>query len=114
MIFDYLTPATGPVVEGLENHEKIYALEQMDKYLPLRTLPGENGRSAIYRLALTPEQRKVIADGGDFLVEILHFGGPLAPSRAMVINETVLTEDEAHNFRRWFAAQTRGPYRSGV
>jgi hypothetical protein len=56
--FDYLTPAIGPVIDGLEDYERIYALEQMTDYVPLRTLPGENGRSAIYRLELTEEQRK--------------------------------------------------------
>ena len=110
--FDYLTPATGPVVNGLEDYEKIYALEQMAEYLPLRTLPGENGRSAIYRLDLTEKQRRSIAQGGDILVEILHFGGPLAPSRVMIVNQIGFSEDEERNFARWFAAQTRGPYRT--
>ena len=109
--FDYLKTAIGPVIEGLEDHEKIYALEQMDKYNPIRTLPGENGNSAIYRYELTDEQRRIIADGGDVLVEILHYGGLLAPSRAMVINQSDMDEEECRNFARWFAAQSRGPYR---
>jgi len=111
--FDYLTPAIGPVVEGLEDHEKIYALEQMAEYMPLRTLPGEEGRSAIYRLELTEAQREIVAQGGDILVEILHFGGPLAPSRVMVLNQKFCDGDEGSqgNLARWFGAQTKGPYR---
>jgi hypothetical protein len=117
MRFDYLTPSIGPVVDQLENHEKIYALEQAE-YQPLRTLPGENGRSAIYRCELTAEQRQMIADGADVLVEILHFGGPLAPSRVMLLNQRNLGaqgEVEAavetkEALARWFRAQTKGPY----
>jgi len=109
--FDYLSPATGAVVDGLEDHEKIYALEQMAEYLPLRTLPGENGKSAIYRLELSDGQRQMIAEGGDILVEILHFGGPLAPSRVMILNQRGVTAQEGRNLSRWFSAQTKGPYR---
>ena len=109
--FDYLTPAIGDVVEGLSDYEKIYALEQMSDYVPLRTLPGENGMSAIYRLELTESQRKMIAEGADMLVEILHFGGPLAPSRMMLINMSGLDEQEKKSMARWFAAQSKGPYR---
>jgi hypothetical protein len=110
--FDYLSPAIGPVVEGLEDFEKIYALEQMADYLPLRTLPGESGRSSIYRLELTEDQRRIVAEGADVLVEILHYGGPLAPSRVMLMNQSGLTNQERNNFKRWFAAQTKGPYRT--
>lgn len=112
--FDYLSPAIGPVVEGLEDHEKIYALEQMDKYVPLRTLPGESGKSAIYRVELTEDQRRLVADGGDILVEVLHLGGPLAPTRVMVLNQSDLSDSERGNMARWFAAQTQGPYRAEI
>lgn len=106
MRFDYLKPALGPVVDGLEDHEKIYALDQAE-YLPLRTLPGQDGQSAIYRCELTPEQREMVAAGGDVLIEILHFGGPLAPSRVMLINQQNFCEDESkERFARWFLAQT--------
>jgi hypothetical protein len=44
-MFDYLSASIGPVVEGLEDYEKIYALDQ-PQYIPLRTLPGENGMAA--------------------------------------------------------------------
>lgn len=107
MRFDYLLPAQGPVVEGLEDHEKIYALEQAE-YLPLRTLPSDEGLSAIYRCELSQEQRKMIADGADVLVEIMHFRGPLAPSRVMLLNQTGLTDSESRKtLAEWFAAQTK-------
>lgn len=106
MRFDYLSPSIGPVVETLEGHEKIYALEQ-GQYLPLRTLPGENGNSAIYRCELTSEQRQMIAEGADVLVEILHFRGPLAPSRVMILDQQDFGESQA----KWFCAQTKGPYK---
>jgi len=109
--FDYLTPAIGPVIDGLEDHEKIYALEQAE-YIPIRTLLGERGHSAIYRCELTEEQRKIIADGGDVLVEIIHFGGPLAPSRVMVLNQKDLTEQEKSNFASWLTAQLKLAKRS--
>ena len=104
--FDYLKPAQGAVVEGLEGSEKIYALEQA-QYLPLRTLLGENGASAIYRLELTDEQREMLAGGADILVEILHYGGPLAPSRVMLLNQKGIEPDKLANFLGWFKAQTR-------
>lgn len=106
MILDYLSPAIGAVVEGLEDHEKIYALEQ-GEYLPLRTLVGEDGGSAIYRCELTAEQRQMIANGADVLVEILHFGGPLAPSRIMLLNQADLQQDERKQFAEWFCHQAR-------
>lgn len=106
--FDYLTPATGPVVEGLEDREKIYALEQMHKYAPLRTLPGESGNSAIYRVELTPEQRQMIAEGSDILVEILHYGGALAPSRVMLLNQKDMDEP-IDAMARWLRAQLKIP-----
>lgn len=114
MRFDYLKPAQGEVIDGLESHEKIYALDQMEHYLPLRTLPGENGKSAIYRCELTPEQRKMVAEGADVLVEILHLGGPLAPSRVMLVNQKDFGEGESkEQFAMYFAAQTSAPYEVG-
>jgi hypothetical protein len=111
MRFDYLAPAQGPVVDGLEDHEKIYALEQ-GEYLPLRTLLGEEGTSAIYRCELSQEQRQMIADGADILVEIVHFGGPLAPSRVMLLNQQNLKESESkEQLITWFQAQTKSPTR---
>lgn len=112
--FDYLTPAIGPVVDGLEDHERIYALEQPE-YTPLRTLSGEGGASAIYRCELTLEQRRMVADGADILVEILHFKGPLAPSRVMLFNQQNFEEGEGEskeNLARWFEVQTKSPFAS--
>lgn len=104
--FDYLNPAQEAVVEGLEDHEKIYALEQ-GQYLPLRTLSGEGGASAIYRCQLTDEQREMVAAGADILVEILHFGGPMAPSRVMLLNQRDYEGEEQSNMARWLAAQMK-------
>ena len=101
-----MKPALGPVVESLEDNEKIYALEQ-GEYLPIRTLQGEFGKSAIYRCELTDEQRKMVAEGADVLVEIIHFGGPLAPSRVMLLNQQGLNENEQRNLALWFCAQAK-------
>lgn len=108
MRFDYLKPSLGPVVDGLEDHEKIYALEQ-GEYLPIRTLIGEGGRSAIYRCELTPSQRAMVSAGADVLVEILHFGGPLAPSRVMLLNQQQdYGEGESQKtLVRWLSAQMK-------
>lgn len=102
-MFEYLNASIGPVVEGLEDYEKIYALEQAE-YIPLRTLPGENGDSAITRWELTPAQRQAIMDGADIMLEVIHFKGPLAPVRMMLVKP----EEEHFNVR--FCAQTRGTY----
>lgn len=110
MRFDFLKPAQGSVVDGLEDHEKIYALYQA-QYLPLRTLPGMNGASAIYRCELTPAQRQMVIDGADVLIEIVHFRGPLAPSRVMLINQANFGEGESKELMaKWFQSQTGGPY----
>lgn len=109
MRFDYLSPAIGPVVDGLEDQETIFALEQPE-YIPIRTIPGENGKSAIYRCALTDEQRKMVADGADVLVEILHFGGPLAPSRVMLLNQIDFRENESKELMaQWLCVQMKVP-----
>ena len=104
-MFDYLMASIDPVVDGLEDFEKIYALDQ-PQYIPLRTLPGENGNSAITRWELTPEQRQAIVDGADIFLEVIHFKGPLAPVR-MAIGKL---ENDPQLWREWFCAQTKGPY----
>lgn len=106
MRFDYLQPAIDAVVEGLEDHEKI----EQGQYQPLRTLPGEGGASAIYRMELSFDQRRMVAEGADVLVEILHFGGPLAPTRVMILNQQNMDDGDRQRMKRWFAAQTKGPY----
>lgn len=106
MKIDYLKPAIGEVVEGLEDHEKIYALEQ-GQYVPLRTLLGEHGKSAIYRCELTAEQRAMVAAGADVLVEILTFGGPLAPSRVMLIDQGAVDDSRRPYWLNWLKAQLK-------
>jgi hypothetical protein len=105
LVFDYLSASIGPVVEGLEDFEKIYALEQAE-YIPLRTLPGENGFSAITRWELTDKQREAIANGADVFLEVIHFGGPLAPVRMAIGKQ----ENDPKLWNEWFAAQTKAPY----
>jgi hypothetical protein len=101
-MFEYLSASIGPVVEGLEDFEKIYALEQ-GQYIPLRTLPGENGNSAITKWELSEEQRKALAEGADILLEVLHFKGPLAPVRMMV----VAREDYDEEWSKWLCGQLK-------
>jgi hypothetical protein len=107
-MFEYLSASIDPVVEGLEDFEKIYALEQ-GNYIPLRTLPGENGNSAITRWVLTPDQRREIAEGADIMLEVIHFRGPLAPVRMMVVAPPKDEEDKKM-WRQWFCVQTKGNY----
>ncbi|NGO50483.1 hypothetical protein [Allomesorhizobium camelthorni] len=104
-MFDFVEPHSGPVVVGLEKFETVYAKDQ-PQYRPLRTLPARNGTSAISRFHFTDAQRKAIADGADLYLELLHFGGPLAPSLMMIMSEPADTDD----FRLWWKAQTNAPY----
>lgn len=105
MTFDFLNPHDGPVVVGLEQFETVYAKNQ-PQYRPLRTLPGRKGNSAIARLSFTDAQRKAVAEGADIYMELLHFGGPLAPSLVMVMSEPPDTD----TFRAWWKVQTDAPY----
>jgi len=107
-MFDYLSPHNGPVIVGLEQFENVYAKNQ-PQYNPLRTLPGENGDSAIARFHLTEAQRKAVAEGADIYLEILHYKGPLAPTRMMVLSEPP-DQEGARNLARWWKAQTKGTY----
>jgi hypothetical protein len=77
--FEYLNPANGPVIEGLEAFETVYAKDQPE-YIPLRALRSrtEDGR-VMSRWTLTPEQRKAIADGADVYLTLMTFNGPLQP-----------------------------------
>jgi len=105
-VFDYLTLHDGPVVSGLEQHETVFAKNQ-PQYIPMRTLPGEDGNSAIARFSLTEAQRKAVTEGADLYLEIFHFKGPLAPSRLMVMSEP---KEPLEMFRVWWKVQTRGTY----
>lgn len=78
-MFRYLTPKDGPVFEGLENREVVYAKDQSE-YLPLRALVStELSGRVTTRWALTDEQRKAIADGADIFLMLLTFSQPLQP-----------------------------------
>lgn len=105
--FDYLSPAIDDVVDGLADNEKIYALEQKE-YTPIRTLPGEHGNSAIYRCALTPQQRQMVAEGADVLVEIFHGGGLLAPSRIMLLNQRDMCSEQKKLMAEFFVQMNAG------
>lgn len=102
-MFSHLSPHDGPVVAGLEEFETVYAKNQPE-YIPLRVLPGDRGMSAISRWTPTEQQRQAIAAGADVLLEVYHFGKPLAPVRMMV------TDGKGQYFRQWFAHQTNAPY----
>ena len=97
-MFDYLRPHDGPVIEGLEEHEVVYGKDQPE-YVPLRTLVVRNSgaQSAISRWTPTDEQRQAIANGADIMLEVLTFGGPLAPVLMMV------TDQSGEQFAEWFA-----------
>jgi hypothetical protein len=102
-MFSYLSLFDGPVVKGLEQHEKVYA-ENQPEYLPLRTLPGAGGNSAISRWTLTDAQRIAVVKGADIMLEVTHFGRPLQPVRVMI------TDQVGQRFGEWFAQQTFAPY----
>jgi len=83
-MFDYLQPRNGPVVDGLEDQEVVYAKKSLE-YAPLRTLVS-SGRmgGVISRWTLTPEQRKAIAEGADIYLELSTFHQLLQPIRMAV------------------------------
>ncbi len=83
-MFEYMTIKDGPVIEGMESEEVVYAADQ-PQYLPLRALKskGRWGR-VISRWTFTPEQRQAIASGADILLELSTFHEPLQPIRMMV------------------------------
>lgn len=73
----FLEPAAGPIVQGLEPHERTYA-EHQSAYVPLRALVAPDGR-VLTRWALSPEQRQAVAQGADLYLQTLTFGRPLQP-----------------------------------
>ena len=78
-MFEYLTIKDGPVIEGLEHREVIYAKNQPE-YLPLRALVSEGPEQrVISRWTLTDQQRKAVAEGADIFLLLLTFGGALQP-----------------------------------
>jgi hypothetical protein len=83
-LFDYVKPKDGPVVEGLEEYENVFARHQR-QYIPLRTLRSNTlERQTLSRWSPTPEQRAAIANGADIFLELATFGGPLQPIRVAI------------------------------
>jgi hypothetical protein len=83
-LYEFLKPRNGPVVDGMESEEVVYA-EDQPQYIPLRTLVSSapDGR-VVSRWTPTDEQRKLIADGADIFLELLTFHQPLNPIRVAV------------------------------
>lgn len=83
-MFDYLQPRNGPVVDGLEAQEVVYAKRSLE-YAPLRTLVS-SGRmgGVISRWTLTPQQRQAVAEGADIYLELSTFHEQLQPIRIAV------------------------------
>lgn len=83
-MFSYLKPKDGPVIDGLEHKEVVYAKDQ-PQYVPLRTLVGDDrDRRVLSRWEPTAEQRKAIAEGADIYLQLLTFGNPLQPILMLV------------------------------
>lgn len=83
-MFTYLQPKDGPVIDGLEAKEVVYAKDQPE-YIPLRTLVGnDKQRRVLSRWSPTAEQRLAIADGADIYLQLLTFGKPLQPILMLV------------------------------
>lgn len=83
-MYSFLQPADAPVIEGLEEHEIVYAKHQHE-YNPLRVIRshGEDGR-VLSRWAPTQEQRDAIANGADIYLEVCTFHRPLTPVRVAI------------------------------
>lgn len=91
-MISYLDPKNGPVVDGLEEKEIVYAKHQ-EQYTPLRTLVSAGTQRRVFsRWTFTDEQRKAIADGADVFLELLTFGHPLQPIR-MILSDGKLDPD---------------------
>jgi hypothetical protein len=83
-MFSYLKSKDGPVIDGLEAKEIVFA-ENQSEYTPLRTLVGnDRDRRVLSRWEPTPEQRKAIAEGADIYLQLLTFGQPLQPILMLV------------------------------
>jgi hypothetical protein len=83
-IFEYLKPSDNPVVDGLEQHERVYAKDQPE-YIPLRALVANRPEATVMsRWTFTHEQRKAIADAADIYLQLSTFNRPLQPIRIVV------------------------------
>lgn len=95
-MFEYLKPRNGPVVDGLECQEVIYA-EHQPEYIPLRTLKAAGPMGAVIsRWTFTDEQRKAIASGADIFLELSTFHQPLQPIRISI------SDASGEKFADWF------------
>jgi len=98
-MFEYLEPAKGIVVPGLDEFEFVYAKNQ-PQYNPLRTIKANNpGGSVLSRWTLTDAQREAVANGADIFLELLTFGGPLAPCLLAVGEPDVEYFAERYNLK---------------
>ncbi len=80
-MFSYMQPKDGPVIDGLESQEVVYAKDQPE-YIPLRTLKHDNVMGCVVsRWSLTEEQRKAVAEGADIILEQSTIHRPLNPIR---------------------------------
>lgn len=86
-MFEYLSPADGPVVVGLEKEETVFA-EDQPEYKALRALRSRDRAGRVLtRWPLTAEQRQAIANGADLFVEVVTFNQPLQPIAVAVVDE---------------------------
>jgi hypothetical protein len=91
-MWNYLTIKNGPVVDGMESEEVVYAADQPE-YLPLRSLVSEGPeRRVISRWTLNENARQAIASGADIYLELSTFGQPLQPIR-MAVSDGKLDDD---------------------
>jgi hypothetical protein len=75
----YLQPRDGPVIDGRESEEVVFAKDQPE-YIPLRCLVGIGvDRRVTSRWTLTPKQRQMVLDGADIYLTLLTYGQPLQP-----------------------------------
>lgn len=109
-MFEFLQPRNGPVVDGLEGQELVYAADQ-PQYIPLRVLRGSGDQVPVLsRWTLTPEQRKAVAEGADIFLELSVFKNqfgqpnPLQPIRMAVSDASNNSRLPGHRerFMDWF------------
>lgn len=76
---EFMLPADGPVIPGLEPYEIIFAKTQPE-YRPLRALRALEPQGRVMsRWTFTPEQREAIARGADILLTLMTFNQRLQP-----------------------------------
>ncbi len=88
-MLEYLSPKDGPVFQGLEHKEVVYAKDQPE-YIPLRVLVSAGtDKRVISRWRPTDEQRRAIANGEDIYLELSTFGQPLQPIRMFITDDNI-------------------------